>query len=288
MTKVKIGVIGGSGLYEMDGLTNIAERAVETPYGTPSDALISGTLGGVPMVFLPRHGRGHRIGPSDINFRANIHALKQAGVTHIISVSACGSLREEIVPGQLVMIDQFFDRTKSRPSTFFTGGIVAHAPFADPIDNDLRKLLVAAAGELGIDHRDGGTYVCMEGPAFSTRAESHFYRQIGADVIGMTNLTEAKLAREAAIPYATIALATDYDCWRTSEADVDIQEILAVMAANVANAKRIIAAVAPRVTPETGAWVAESMKFAIVTAKEAIPEDTKARLAPIVGDYFEF
>ncbi|MCZ7584431.1 MAG: S-methyl-5'-thioadenosine phosphorylase [Deltaproteobacteria bacterium] len=286
MSGIKVGVIGGSGLYEMDGLSNVGSERVVTPYGDPSDEFVTGTLAGVPMVFLPRHGRGHRFTPSEINYRANIYGLKSLGVTHIISVSACGSLKEEIEPGQIVLITQFFDRTKNRAATFFGDGVVAHVPFADPICGDLRKILLDTAADLGVPHHDGGTYVCMEGPAFSTRAESHFYRQVGAEVIGMTNLTEAKLAREAALSYATLALATDYDCWRSEDANVDISEILKVMGANIANAKKIIAAAVPKITADTGAWIPESLKFAVVTAKESIPDKRKRDLDLVWRDYF--
>jgi 5'-methylthioadenosine phosphorylase len=285
MVKVKVGVIGGSGLYDMEGLEKIAAEAVITPFGAPSDKFVTGELHGVPMVFLPRHGRGHRILPSEVNYRANIYGMKKLGVTHIISVSAVGSLREEIKPGHIVLIDQFFDRTLGRPATFFGGGVVAHVPFADPIENDLRKILLETGRELGITVHDGGCYVCMEGPMFSTRAESHFYRSIGANVIGMTNLTEAKLAREAAISYATLALATDYDCWRTAESNVDVMDIMKVMATNVANAKKITAAAVTKIKPETGAWVKESLKTCIVTDRKTIPEQTKMHLEVIVKDY---
>ncbi len=285
MSEIKIGVIGGSGLYDLDGLTNAREVAVETPFGDPSDKVGQAELGGVPLYFLPRHGRGHRISPSRINYRANIYAMKKLGVTHIISVSACGSLREEIEPGHIVCVDQFFDRTRGRAATFFDEGIVAHVQFADPICNELRSLLLNTGRELGITIHDGGTYVCMEGPAFSTRAESHFYRSINADVIGMTNLTEAKLAREAEICYATLALVTDYDCWRTSDADVDVQDILRVMAGNIANAKKMIVAAAPKVGADRKCGCADALKFAIMTHKDVIPQKTKEDLSVIIGKY---
>ncbi len=287
MTTVKVGVIGGSGLYEMEGLANVREVVESTPYGAPSDALICGELGGVPMVFLPRHGRGHVLTPSEINYRANIHALKKQGVTHVISVSACGSLREEIEPGRIVLIDQFFDRTKGRAATFFGDGVVAHVAFADPVCRDLRALLLDAGRGLGIPVHDGGTYVCMEGPAFSTRSESVFYRQIGADVIGMTNLTEAKLAREAELSYATLALATDYDCWREHDADVDIQDILRVMSQNVTNAKAIIRAAVPRITMQIGTACFDALKFAIITDRAKISAKRKDELRVIAGRYLD-
>jgi 5'-methylthioadenosine phosphorylase len=285
MSKVIVGVIGGSGLYEMEGLEKIRRKTVKTPYGSPSDSYLTGELKGVPMVFLPRHGRGHRILPSEVNYRANIYGMKKLGVTHIISVSACGSLKEEIKPGHIVMIDQFFDRTKGRIATFFGNGVVAHVPFADPIENDLRKILLKSGKELGIKVHDGGCYVCMEGPQFSTRTESHFYRSVGATMIGMTNLTEAKLAREAAISYATIALATDYDCWRTENANVDVKDIMAVMAMNIANARKIVAAAVPKITQKTGAWIKESLRYCIVTDKKLIKPERKKQLEIIVKDY---
>ncbi len=285
MSEIKIGVIGGSGLYEMDGLQNAKEVKVQTPFGDPSDALVQAKLGDVEVFFLPRHGRGHRVSPSGINYRANIWAMKKLGVTHIISVSACGSLREEIEPGHIVCIDQFFDRTRGRMATFFREGIVAHVAFADPICVDLKDLLFTTGKDLGIKIHDGGTYVCMEGPAFSTRAESHFYRSIKADVIGMTNLTEAKLAREAEICYATLALVTDYDCWKTHDADVDVQEILRIMSENVANAKSIIAKAVPKVQVSSRCGCPDALKFAIMTNPETILAKVREDLDVIVGKY---
>lgn len=287
MSQVKVGVIGGSGLYAMEGVENVREVRETTPFGDPSDALITGTIEGVPVAFLPRHGRGHRFTPSEINYRANIFALKKQGVTHVISVSACGSLREEIEPGHIVLIDQFFDRTKGRAATFFEGGIVGHVSFADPICKDLRALLLDVGRELDVTVHDRGCYVCMEGPAFSTRAESFFYRSIGAAVIGMTNLTEAKLAREAELSYATLALATDYDCWREHDADVDIQDILRVMATNVKNAKAIIRAAVPRITMQVGTACFNALAYAIITDRAAIPAERKEALRPIVGKYLD-
>ncbi|HEY5512672.1 MAG TPA: S-methyl-5'-thioadenosine phosphorylase, partial [Geomonas sp.] len=221
MASEVIGVIGGSGLYEMEGMTGIEQVTVDTPFGRPSDEYVTGMLDGVQMVFLPRHGKGHRFAPSEVNYRANIYGMKKLGVSRIISVSAVGSLREEIVPGHIVIPDQFIDRTRgTRKDTFFGNGVVGHVQFADPVCAELSAQLFAAAGEVGATVHRGGTYVCMEGPAFSTRAESHLYRSFGASIIGMTNLTEAKLAREAEICYGVIALSTDYDCWHDSHADV--------------------------------------------------------------------
>ncbi|MFN9332844.1 MAG: S-methyl-5'-thioadenosine phosphorylase, partial [Planctomycetota bacterium] len=219
-----LGVIGGSGIYDLPGLQDRKEVVVETPFGPPSDALVTGTLAGVRMAFLPRHGRGHRLAPHELPFRANLHAMKQLGMECVVGISAVGSMKEHIEPGHLVLVDQFLDRTRGRTqeSTFFGDGCVAHAHFADPVWEPLRQLALQAARKAGATAHDGGTYVCMEGPLFSTRAESKLYRSWGVDVIGMTNLQEAKLAREAEIAYATVALVTDYDCWHETEADVDV------------------------------------------------------------------
>ncbi|HRV80869.1 MAG TPA: S-methyl-5'-thioadenosine phosphorylase, partial [Planctomycetota bacterium] len=232
---MKLGVLGGSGLYAMDGLEDVTEKTLSTPFGAPSDAYICGRLDGVDMVFLPRHGRGHRFTPSEINYRANIWGLKALGVTQVVAVSAVGSMREEIAPGDFVLIDQFIDRTRHRPDTFFGDGVVAHVMFADPVCEGVRQALVQASRTTGIKVHDGGTYLCMEGPQFSTRAESELYRSWGVDVIGMTNLTEAKLAREAELCYATLAMATDYDCWHQGHDDVTVEAIVAVMHANVSH-----------------------------------------------------
>jgi len=284
MSQKMIGAIGGSGLYELEGLTDVRETWIDTPFGNPSDKFIQGNLDGVPMVFLPRHGRGHMFTPSEINYRANIWGMKKLGVTHLIAVSACGSLQEHIHPGQIVIIDQFIDRTRGREATFFKNGCVAHVQFADPITPEMGEILYETGQDLGITVHRGGTYVCMEGPAFSTRAESHMYRSWGATVVGMTNLTEAKLAREAEIAYATIALATDYDCWKEN-GDVDISSILKIMANNVANAKAIIAAAAKRI-PDDFSWSCFSaVQYAIMTAKDRIPEETRKALEPIIGKY---
>ncbi len=282
----RIGVIGGSGLYEMEGLRNIEELEVDTPFGEPSDKIILGDLGLVKMVFLPRHGRGHRITPTEINYRANIHALKQLGVTRILSVSAVGSMKEEIEPGTLVFPDQFYDLTRKRASTFFGDGCVAHVMYADPVCPELWEIVHKSAHDLEIKHSKGGTYLCMEGPQFSTRGESQIHRQWGVDVIGMTNATEAKLAREAEICYVTIALATDYDCWHESEEDVTVEAIIEIMTRNVENAKRLIAQAAGLVPEHRKCCLCgEAIKGAIITDPAAIPAETKKRLALITGKY---
>jgi 5'-methylthioadenosine phosphorylase len=280
-----VGVIGGSGLYEIEGLTGVEEVELSTPFGTPSDAYITGTLDGVKMVFLPRHGRGHRISPSEINFRANIWGMKRLGVTRILSVSAVGSMREDIVPGEFVVIDQFFDRTRHRPDTFFTDGVVAHVMFADPVCGDVRKVLLDAATSTGVKAHDGGTYINMEGPQFSTRAESKIYRKWGVDVIGMTNLQEAKLAREAEICYATIAMATDYDCWHEGHDDVTVEAVIETMGKNVGNAKELIKAAVPMFSGERDCGCASALKFAIMTAPGSIPAEAKTRLGLLIDKY---
>lgn len=285
-TPVKVGVIGGSGLYEIEGIEKLNEVRVPTPFGDPSDAFITGELSGVSCVFLPRHGRGHRLTPTEIPFHANLWAMKFLGVTHIISISAVGSLREEIVPGHFVVIDQFFDRTRERHSTFFGEGLVAHVVFADPVCPVMRKMLVSTGRSLNLTIHDGGTYVCMEGPAFSTRAESNFYRSMNGSVIGMTNLQEAKLAREAEIAYATVAMSTDYDCWHPHHDSVTVDAVMQVMAANVGNAKNLIKAAIPQV-PALGATEAHhALKSAIMTRRDLVPASTVRKLWPIVGKYY--
>ncbi|MEX1024600.1 MAG: S-methyl-5'-thioadenosine phosphorylase, partial [Planctomycetota bacterium] len=269
-TKV-VGVIGGSGLYEIEGLEDREEVRLATPFGEPSDAFLSGTLNGTRMYFLPRHGRGHRINPSEINFRANIWGLKRLGATHVISVSAVGSMREDIAPGDFVVVDQFIDRTRHRPDTFFEDGVTAHVLFADPVCGDVRTALLAAARSVGVTVHDGGTYVCMEGPQFSTRAESKLYRSWGVDVIGMTNMQEARLAREAELCYATVAMATDYDCWHESHDDVTIEGVLEVMRQNVGNAKRMILDVVGRLSPVRDVGCADALRYAIMTHPEGQP-----------------
>jgi 5'-methylthioadenosine phosphorylase len=280
-----IGIIGGSGLYEMEGLADVREETVATPFGPPSDAIVRGRLGASELLFLPRHGRGHRILPSELPFRANIWALKKLGAERVVAVGAVGSLREEIAPGHLVVPDQFIDRTRGRIGTFFGDGIVAHIGFGDPVCPVLRGALVAGARAAGATVHDGGTYVCMEGPQFSTRAESELYRSWGAAVIGMTNLQEAKLAREAELCFATLALATDYDCWRQGTEEVAIADVLAVLHANVAMAKRVLHDVVPALAAPAGCGCPSALEHAIITDPARIPARVKRDLAPIIGRY---
>lgn len=280
-----IGVIGGSGLYEMEGLDKVSTVEVETPFGKPSDAFVTGTLDGVKMVFLPRHGRGHRISPSELNFRANIFAMKKLGVSRIVSVSAVGSMREDIRPGDIVVCDQFFDRTRGRIGSFFREGIVAHVHFADPVCGVLADCLYEAGKEVGATMHKGGTYIVMEGPQFSTRAESRIYRQWGVDVIGMTNLPEAKLAREAEICYATLALATDYDCWHESEEDVSIEAVLEVIRKNVTTAQRILRSVLGKIPSDRSCACAGALRDAIITDPAQIPLRLKEDLNILIGKY---
>ncbi|HEY3150288.1 MAG TPA: S-methyl-5'-thioadenosine phosphorylase [Candidatus Binatia bacterium] len=280
-----IGVIGGSGLYQMPGLEGVRAVEVKTPFGKPSDKLIRGRLGKIELVFLPRHGQGHRWLPTEVNFRANTFAMKKLGVERIISVSAVGSLRQEIAPGHVVIPDQFIDRTTQRPSTFFGRGLVAHVSLADPFCKDLSAILAAAANSEGAQVHAGGTYLCMEGPQFSTRAESHLYRNWGAHVIGMTNLQEAKLAREAEICFGTLALATDYDCWNQAAGDVEIDHVLAVLKQNVDLAQRTIRRAVTELSPARCCACASALKDAIITERARIPKKLCAELRPIIGKY---
>jgi 5'-methylthioadenosine phosphorylase len=282
---IRTAIIGGSGLYQMAGLTDTREVRVKTPFGDPSDAIVVGMLEGQRVAFLSRHGRGHRFSPSEINYRANICALKMLGAERIISVSAVGSLREDLPPLEFLIPDQFFDRTRGRISTFFSGGIVAHVGFDKPTCPALSAHLAAACDRTGIKTHRGGTYVCMEGPAFSTIAESHTYRQLRFDVIGMTGVTEAKLAREAELCYATVALITDYDCWHPQHDAVTLNEILANMASNTDNVQRAIREAVRSLSDERGCKCGGSLAHAIVTDREMIPAATKKRLAPIIGKY---
>ncbi len=279
-----IGIIGGSGLYELAGFEQSEERTIHTPFGEPSDALVGGTLAGRQVWFLPRHGRGHRILPTEINHRANLWALRSLNVRWLICVTAVGSLKEAYRPRDLVLPDQFFDRTSRREHhTFFGNGIAAHIGFAEPISTGLRAILRQCAEEAGIPCHDGGTYVNMDGPAFSTRAESHANRHLGFDIIGMTNLPEAKLAREAEIALATIALITDYDCWKIEEEPVSAESVMGHLQANVATAKRLLAAAIPRI-PVLPEWPEhQSLDCAIMTAKALWPADTVAKLRPLLG-----
>jgi len=287
MTEAMIGVIGGSGLYALDALEDQDWRTVETPWGAPSDAILTGRLGGVPVAFLPRHGRGHRLGPSDINYRANIDAMKRIGVSDLISVSACGSFREAMAPGDFVLVDQFIDRTVNRAKTFFGPGLVGHVSMAHPVCQRLRARLAEAGRDAGIALHNGGTYLAMEGPQFSSLAESRMYRgHWEADVIGMTNMPEAKLAREAEICYATVAMVTDYDSWHDSHGEVDITEILKVMRANVARARDLLAAVIPRlggVREGCGHGCDRALEHAIITAPEVRDPDRVAMLDAVAG-----
>lgn len=280
-----LGVIGGSGLYEMMEMRNVRNVRVRTPFGNPSDALVVGEIGGRTLAFLPRHGRGHRIPPSQINYRANIYAMKKIGARWVISLSAVGSMKESIRPGDIVVADQFFDHTRFRPNTFFSDGIVGHIPFADPVCPALAEIAYLSARKVVKRSRRGGTYLCMEGPAFSTRAESRIYRKWGVDVIGMTNMPEAKLAREAEICYATLALATDYDCWHENEEDVSIESILAIIRRNVENSRRIIRDVAERLPGKGGCGCGETLRYAIITDPKKIPAAARKRLSLLVGKY---
>jgi 5'-methylthioadenosine phosphorylase len=280
-----IGVIGGSGLYQMQGLERVREVEMKTPFGKPSDKLIRGRLGEIELIFLPRHGKGHRWLPSEVNFRANTFAMKKLGVERIISVSAVGSLREEIAPGHVVIPDQLIDRTTQRPGTFFGRGLVAHVSLADPFCKDLSAVLSAAANSEGAKVHFGGTYLCMEGPQFSTRAESHLYRSWGAHVIGMTNLQEAKLAREAEICFGTLALATDYDCWNQAAGDVEIEHVLAVLKQNVDLAQRTIRRAVTQLSSARSCGCASALKDAIITERARIPKKLRAELRPLIGKY---
>jgi 5'-methylthioadenosine phosphorylase len=286
MPDVQIGIIGGSGLYEMDGLKLVEEKSIQTPFGDPSDAFMIGDLDGIRVAFLSRHGRGHRLLPSELNYRANIYGFKTLGVQTILSASAVGSMKEQYKPTDIVFPDQFIDRTRHRPDTFFGNGIVGHVTFADPMCGAISDALYESAREQGATAHRGGTYVCMEGPQFSTRAESKLYRSWGVDVIGMTNLQEAKLAREAEICYATMALVTDYDCWHESEEDVTVEAIMAVLHANARMAQKILRATVPRIAQRTrGCACANALQFAIVTDPARIPQKVKDDLAPIIGKY---
>ncbi|MDD5223293.1 MAG: S-methyl-5'-thioadenosine phosphorylase [bacterium] len=277
-----IGVIGGVGLYEMPGLTDIREVRVKTPFGEPSDPFVIGRMGGRRLAFLARHGRGHRIPPGDINFRANIFGFKLLGTERIFSVSAVGSMREEIHPGDIVLPDQFFDRTAARPRTFFSREIVAHVALAHPVCPVMAGILARVGEEKGFRLHRQGTYICIEGPQFSTRAESDIYRQWGVSVIGMTNLPEARLAREAEICYATVAMVTDYDCWNEREGEVEIEDVIKVMKATIGKAKEMIAGAIPHLPEARNCVCSQALKDAIVTDPKAIPARLKKTLAPIL------
>ncbi len=286
MSERTLGIIGGSGIYDLPELERRQEVLVETPFGPPSDALITGTLHGVKMAFLPRHGRGHRLAPHELPFRANLHAMKQLGMECVLGISAVGSLKAELVPGHFVLVDQFLDRTRGRTgeSTFFGDGCVAHAHFADPVWEPLRKLALQGARAAGATAHDGGTYICMEGPHFSTRAESRLYRSWGCDVIGMTNLQEAKLAREAEIAYATVALVTDYDCWHETEGDVDVSKVVAVVQKNANLARRTVVETARLIAQSSPISAKGCMAHSIMTAKDRISADARRRLDLLIRD----
>lgn len=279
-----LAVLGGSGLYEIDGLEEVTELDIETPFGKPSDVIVRGVMpNGTVMLFLPRHGRGHRIPPHQIDYRANVCALKMAGATHLVSVSAVGSMREEIAPGHLVVTDQFIDLTKKRASTFFDDGVVAHFPFADPVCPHLAAALAEAAASTGTTVHRSGTYVCIEGPQFSTRAESRLYRSWGVSVIGMTAMPEAKLAREAELPFANLALATDYDCWRESETPVTIEEVLRTMRENVIHAKRALRVLAERLPDPALSGLGGLARSSLMTARPHVDQAARARLAWLIS-----
>ena len=285
MQEAEIGIIGGSGLYSMPGLTDIHEQALSTPFGDPSDSFILGNLEGRKVAFLARHGRGHRLLPSELNFRANIYAMKQLGVERIVSVSAVGSLKEEHKPTDFVVPDQFIDRTFLRTSTFFGNGVVGHVAFGDPVCATVAKAAVDACAAAGVVGKSGGTYVCMEGPQFSTKAESNLYRSWGADVVGMTNLQEAKLAREAEICYATVAMVTDYDCWHPGHDSVTVDQIVAVLHQNAENAAKVVRATVAALPSERTCACASAAKYAILTQPAAIPPEAKERLKLLFGKY---
>jgi len=281
-----LGVIGGSGLYELEQLTDVEELAMTTPFGAPSDAIVAGTIGSTRLLFLPRHGRGHRIAPHRINYRANVLALKMAGAEQILSLSAVGSMKEDIHPGDMIVVDQFIDRTRHRVDTFFDDdGVVAHVAFADPVDAQLAGSLTSAAQRAGATVHEGGVYLCMEGPQFSTRAESQLYRSWGVSVIGMTNLPEARLAREAELPYATLAMATDYDCWHDGHDAVTVNAVIAVMQGNVAKAKEIIVELAQAVPDPAGRPAASALAGAIITSPDSISAAARDKLRPLIGKY---
>ncbi len=287
MRKIEIGIIGGSGFYEMEGLKVLEKIRPETPFGYPSDEIVIGEIEGRALGFLARHGKGHVFLPTEVPYRANIYAMKMLGASRIISVSAVGSLKEEFAPLHMVLPDYFFDLTKKRQSTFFGEGIAAHVSFADPICPVLQGAIYRAAQEEGVKVHRGGTYVCIEGPQFSTRAESEFYRRMGFDVIGMTNATEAKLAREAELCYVTLAMVTDYDCWHQEEEEVSVELVVENLKKNIRNAQRVIKAALKYIPKDRGedCGCASALQNAIITAKDKIPEKTKKRLELLIGRY---
>jgi 5'-methylthioadenosine phosphorylase len=285
--QAEIGIIGGSGLYAMPGLSRTKEVRLKTPFGAPSDAYVCGILEGRKVAFLARHARGHRILPSELNFRANIHGFKELGVERIVSVSAVGSLKEEHKPLDFVIPDQFFDRTRHRIDTFFGGGVVAHVGFADPICGQLAGVVGRACAKAGVTGKRGGTYLCMEGPQFSTRAESNVYRSMGMDVIGMTNLQEAKLAREAELCYVTVAMVTDYDCWHPHHDSVTVEQILAVLSKNAENASNVVRETVAALPKGRSCKCGSALSHAILTDRSLIPAATRERLKLILGKYLD-
>jgi 5'-methylthioadenosine phosphorylase len=284
--KAEIGIIGGSGLYSMPGFEAQEELDITTPFGSPSDSYVLGTLAGRKVAFLARHGRGHRLSPSELNFRANIYGMKSLGVERIISLSAVGSLKEEHHPRDFVLPDQFFDRTRGRVSTFFGEGLVAHISFSDPICPEMSEVLAAACRAAGVNVKVGGTYLCMEGPAFSTKAESNVYRSWGMDVIGMTNLQEAKLAREAEICYVTVAMVTDYDCWHPEHDAVTVNDIIANLVQNAGNACRVVAAAVAEMPKARACQCGSALAHAILTDRSQVPAATKQKLGILIDKYF--
>ena len=285
MPQAQIGIIGGSGLYSMPGLKKVKEVRLKTPFGTPSDAYVCGSLEGRKVAFLARHGRGHRLLPSELNFRANLHGFKQLGVERIVSVSAVGSLKEEHKPLDFVIPDQFFDRTRHRVDTFFGNGLVAHIAFADPICGELASVVAHACQKVGVVGKRGGTYLCMEGPQFSTKAESNVYRALGMDVIGMTNMQEAKLAREAELCYVTVAMVTDYDCWHPHHASVTVDQIIAILVKNAENACKVVRQTIADMPSDRSCRCGSALANAVLTDRKKIPAATKKKLKLIVGKY---
>jgi 5'-methylthioadenosine phosphorylase len=285
VAKAEIGIIGGSGLYSMPGLSSVKEVRLKTPFGTPSDVYICGVLEGRKVAFLARHGRGHRISPSELNFRANIHGFKQLGVERIVSVSAVGSLKEEHKPLEFVIPEQFFDRTRHRVDTFFGAGVVAHVAFADPVCGELAAVVETACAKVGVTGKRGGTYLCMEGPQFSTKAESNVYRELGMDIIGMTNLQEAKLAREAELCYVTVAMVTDYDCWHPHHDSVTVDQVVAVLLKNAENATKVVRETVAAMPRQRSCKCGSALAHAILTDHKKIPAATKKKLKLIIGKY---
>ena len=285
MSQAEIGIIGGSGLYALDGIEGAKEVELSTPFGAPSDKYLVGTLSGRPVAFLSRHGRGHRFSPSELNYRANIYGMKTLGVERVVSLSAVGSLKDEHAPGQFVLPDQFYDHTKTRQSSFFGEGLVAHVSFAHPICGQLHGVLAEACAAAKVEAKKGGTYICMEGPLFSSVAESNLYRSWGMDVIGMTNATEAKLAREAEICYVTVAMVTDFDCWHPGHDAVSVADIIRVLNQNAANAARVVTEAVARIPKERSCKCGAALAHALITDRQAIPEATRKKLELLVGKY---